>query len=111
MVEASPARNVRAESLTEPAMSALIPGVTGAYMTTLSDRRVSPEVKKKAVDLLEELLHLQANPVANGRERVIRAALTRLQSNADATGSRHDLRAKPRCKRQDGIVRGFCHHE
>ncbi len=68
MVEASPARNVRAESLTEPVMSALIPGVTGAYMATLSDRKVSPEVKKKAVDLLEELLHLQANPVANGRE-------------------------------------------
>jgi hypothetical protein len=95
VVEASPARNVRAESLTEPAMSALIPEVTGAYMTTLSDRRVSPEVKIKAVDLLEELLHLQANPVANGRERIIRAELTRLQSNADATGPRYDLRAKP----------------
>ena len=64
-------------------------------MTTLSDRKVSPEVKKKAVDLLKELLHLQANPVANGRERVIRAALTRLQSNADATGPRYNLRAKP----------------
>ena len=76
-------------------MSALIPGVTGAYMTTLSDKRVSPETKQKAVELLEELLHLQADPVSNGRERVIRAALTRLQSNADATGPRYDLRAKP----------------
>ena len=47
MVEASPARNIRAESLTEPAMSAL--GATGAYMTTLSDKKVSPEVKKTAV--------------------------------------------------------------
>ena len=55
-------------------------------MTTLSDKRVSPETKKKAVELLEELLYLQADPVPNGRERVIRAALTRLQSNADATG-------------------------
>ena len=69
VVVTSPARNVRAESLTEPAMSAVIPGVTGAYMTTLSYRNVSTEVKKKALDLLEELLHFQANPVANGRER------------------------------------------
>ena len=38
---------------------------------------------------------MQANPVANGRERVVRAELTRLQSNADATGPRYDLRAKP----------------
>ena len=56
VVQASPVHNVRPEGITEPPTNQFIPGSTGTYITTISDKTIDPRIKIEAAGLLEKLL-------------------------------------------------------
>ncbi len=74
-MQASPVHSVRPEGITGPPTNQLIPGSTGAHITTISDKTVYPRIKLEAAGLLENLMIQLVQPDRGMNEAAILAAL------------------------------------